>query len=36
MQPFRFVDLSDESRESLDVNLKSFLGEPAKGAAAGA
>ena len=36
MQPFRFVDLSDESRESLDVNLKSFLGETAKGAAAGA
>jgi hypothetical protein len=36
MQPFRFVDLSDESRESLDANLKSFLGEPAKGAAAGA
>jgi len=35
MQPFRFVDLSDESRESLDVNLKSFLGEAAKGAAAG-
>jgi hypothetical protein len=36
MQPFRFVDLSDESRESLDANLKSFLGEPAKSAAAGA
>jgi hypothetical protein len=36
MQPFRFVDLSDESRQSLDVNLKSFLGESAKGAAAGA
>jgi len=35
MQPFRFVDLSDTSRESLDVNLKSFLGEPAKSAAAG-
>jgi hypothetical protein len=35
MQPFRFVDLSDENRESLDVNLKSFLGETAKGAAAG-
>jgi hypothetical protein len=35
MQPFRFVDLSDESRESLDVNLKSFLGETAKRAAAG-
>ena len=36
MQPFRFVDLSDESRQSLDVNLKSFLGETAKGATAGA
>jgi hypothetical protein len=35
MQPFRFVDLSDESRESLDANLKSFLGETAKRAAAG-
>lgn len=35
MQPFRFVDLSDESRQSLDVNLKSFLGETAKGTAAG-
>jgi hypothetical protein len=35
MQPFRFVDLSDANRESLDVNLKSFLGETAKGAAAG-
>jgi len=36
MQPFRFVDLTDTSRESLDVNLKSFLGESAKSAAAGA
>jgi hypothetical protein len=36
MQPFRFVDLSDENRESLDANLKSFLGERANGAAAGA
>jgi len=35
MQPFRFVDLSDESRESLDANLKSFLGDAAKGVAAG-
>jgi hypothetical protein len=34
MQPFRFIDLSDENRESLDANLKSFLGEPAKSAAA--
>jgi len=36
MQPFRFVDLSDANRETLDTNLKSFLGEAAKGAAAGA
>lgn len=35
MQPFRFVDLSDESRQSLDANLKSFLGDAAKGIAAG-
>ena len=35
MQPFRFVDLGDASREVLDANLKSFLGETAKGAAAG-
>ena len=36
MQPFRFVDMSDASRATLDANLKSFLGEPAKSAAAGA
>jgi hypothetical protein len=36
MQPFRFVGLSEASRESLDANLKSFLGEAAKGVAAGA
>jgi hypothetical protein len=35
MQPFRFVDLSDANRESLDINLKSFLGETAKSVAAG-
>lgn len=40
MQPFRFVDLAEASRDSLDKNLKSFLGETgggeaAKGAAAG-
>jgi hypothetical protein len=34
MQPFRFVDLSDENRELLDTNLKSFLGEPTKSASA--
>jgi hypothetical protein len=36
MQPFRFVGLSEAGRENLDANLKSFLGEAAKGAAAGA
>jgi hypothetical protein len=34
MQPFRFVNLAEGSREILDVSLKSFLGE-AKGVAAG-
>jgi hypothetical protein len=36
MQPFRFVDLSDADRETLDTKLKSFLGEAAKGATTGA
>jgi hypothetical protein len=36
MQPFRFVNLSDAGRETLDVNLKSFLGEASKGSASGA
>ena len=36
MQPFRFVDLSDANREMLDEKLKTFLGETAKSAAAGA
>ena len=39
MQPFRFVDLTDENRERLDTNLKLFIkGEAtkAKGNAAGA
>lgn len=36
MQPFRFVEISDESRETLDASLKSFIGEPVKSAAAGA
>ena len=36
MQPFRFVDLPENSRETLDAKLKTFLGETAKGAAAGA
>jgi len=35
MQPFRFVGLTDVSREALDANLKSFLGAAATGAAAG-
>ena len=34
MQPFRFVDLPDASREALDASLKSFVGEGAKAAAA--
>jgi len=36
MQPFRFVELSDASRETLDAKLKSFLGEAPKSVAAGA
>jgi hypothetical protein len=36
MQPFRFLDLSDANRETLDAMLKTFLGETAKSAAAGA
>src|SRR5271166_5122622 len=35
MQPFRFMDLTDASKEILDTNLKSFL-EQAKAASAGA
>jgi hypothetical protein len=34
MQPFRFVNLPDASREILDTNLKSFLSEEPKGTAA--
>jgi len=36
MQPFRFVDLDEESRQLLDTNLKSFLGDAPKANAAGA
>jgi len=36
MQPFRFVNLSDASREILDTNLKSFLSEEPKSTGAGA
>lgn len=35
MQPFRFVEMSDANREALDTNLKSYISEPAKAAAAG-
>jgi hypothetical protein len=35
MQPFRFVEMSEANREALDTNLKSYIGEPAKAAAAG-
>jgi hypothetical protein len=35
MQPFRFVDMPDADRETLDNQLKSFLGEAPKSAAAG-
>lgn len=35
MQPFRFVDLTNESREILDASLKLFLGGASKSAAAG-
>lgn len=34
MQPFRFVDLSEENRKILDASVKTFLGEAGKGAAA--
>jgi hypothetical protein len=36
MQPFRFVDLTESNRDILDTKLKTFLGEAAQGAAAGA
>jgi hypothetical protein len=35
MQPFRFLNLSDESRDTLDTNLKSLIGEAAKSVSAG-
>lgn len=35
MQPFRFLDMSDADRETLDASLKSFVGKAADGAAAG-
>ena len=36
MQPFRFVELTDANRETLDTKLRSFIGEAAKSAATGA
>lgn len=36
MQPFRFIDLADKSKEVLDASLKTFLGDTSKGASAGA
>ncbi|HLV86928.1 MAG TPA: hypothetical protein VKV39_08135 [Candidatus Sulfotelmatobacter sp.] len=36
MQPFRFVELSDDSRTTLETNLKAYMGEAPKAAAAGA
>lgn len=36
MQPFRFIDLAEKSRDILDNSLKSFLSDGAKGATAGA
>jgi hypothetical protein len=35
MQPFRFIDMTNEVRETLEANLKGFLGESARTAAAG-
>ena len=35
MQPFRFVDLADEKRETLDAGLKTFLGGIAASVPAG-
>jgi hypothetical protein len=36
MQPFRFLDLSDESREKLKVGLTSLVGDKSSSASAGA
>ena len=36
MQPFRFVDMTDADRETLDEKLKSFVGEAGKSVGAGA
>jgi hypothetical protein len=36
MQPFRFIELSDDHRKSLAENLKAYMGEAAPEAAMGA
>lgn len=36
MQPFRFLDLSDESREKLSAGLSSLVGDKSSTASAGA
>jgi hypothetical protein len=35
MQPFRFLELSDESRENLNTGLKSLVGDKSSSATAG-
>src|SRR5579862_3603143 len=35
MQPFRFIELSEENLKNLNEGLKTFVGETAKSAAAG-
>ncbi len=35
MQPFRFVELTDANRDTLDLNLKSFMSEGPMATAAG-
>lgn len=32
LQPFRFIDLSEQSRQALQANLQSFVGQLSKGA----
>jgi hypothetical protein len=36
MQPFRFIEMTDESRANLDTSLKSYLGDAATSASTGA
>ena len=35
LQPFRFTELAEPDRQSLELNLRSLVGESAKGASAG-